>query len=395
VISATTGRARIAPLRDLAPIGALPDNRTIGLLSGALANVRQMAARDPWFDNAKMALVTLAVVGHAWSLLLPDSPTNSWLYDYLYVWHMPAFIMVSGYFSRSFDWSSPRLRALVASLVVPFVLFQAALVVFQVGLGWGLPVHPFLEPLWPLWYLVALTAWRLVAPAFLAVPPAVAVALALAVSLLGGMVDIPYLSVSRVLGLLPFFVVGLVATPQRIDRLRTAGARQAGVVCLLLTLVLVRHLDSWAGTWWLYYRPYDVLGAGLVEGALVRASLLLLGLGCALGALALVPRSGGWFTRMGTATMTVYLIHPFVIRASDAAGVFDWAVVHPMLGRVVVVSAAVGLALVLATPTAVRRFAPFVDPVTAWKSRRRTALPADATPLRAPRPELAQHARLR
>ena len=28
-----------------------------------------MASRDPWFDNAKMALVTLVVVGHAWTLL--------------------------------------------------------------------------------------------------------------------------------------------------------------------------------------------------------------------------------------------------------------------------------------------------------------------------------------
>ena len=38
-----------------------------------------------------------------------------------------------------------------------------------------------------------------------------AIAGSVAVSLLGGMVDTPYLSISRVLGLLPFFVVGLVA----------------------------------------------------------------------------------------------------------------------------------------------------------------------------------------
>ena len=354
-----------------------------------------MAARDPWFDNAKMALVTLAVVGHAWSLLLPDSATNSWLYDYLYVWHMPAFIMVSGYFSRSFDWSSRRLRALVATVVVPFVLYQAALVGFQGLLGWAPPEHPFLEPLWPLWYLVALAAWRLAAPAFLAVPRVVALGAALAISLLGGMIDIPYLSLSRVLGLLPFFVIGLLATPERIDRIRTPAAQLAGGAFLLLTLVLVRHLDSWAGTWWLYYRPYDVLGAGLVEGALVRGSLLVLGLGCALGALALVPRRGGWFTRMGSATMIVYLMHPFAVRAADDAGVFDWAVGHPMLGRVVVVACAVGLSLLLATPTAIRRLGGLVDPVGAWRAHRADAVRVDATPLRAPRPELAHHTRLR
>ena len=41
------------------------------------------AARDPWLDNAKMALVTLVVVGHAWTLL-PDSGVTAHLYDFLY-----------------------------------------------------------------------------------------------------------------------------------------------------------------------------------------------------------------------------------------------------------------------------------------------------------------------
>jgi fucose 4-O-acetylase-like acetyltransferase len=344
-----------------------------------------------------MALVTLAVVGHAWSLLLPGSATNSWLYDYLYVWHMPAFVLVSGYFSRSFDWSSRRLRATVATLVVPFVLYQAALVGFQVAIGWTAPPHPFLEPLWPLWYLVALVAWRLAAPAFLAVPPGVAVGLALATSLLGGLLDVPYLSASRVLGMLPFFVLGLVATPARLEALRTAAARRAGAACLVLTLVLVRHLDAWAGTWWLYFRPYDVLGAGLVEGTAVRLSLLVLALGCALGFLALVPRRGGWFTQLGSATMVVYLVHGFVVRGADAGGLFGWTTAHPALGRAVVVAAAVGLALALASRPALRWLGPCVDPVGWWRSRSgaesRAVVVADPGAARAPR--LLEAARLR
>ena len=54
------------------------------------------AARDPWFDNAKMALVTMVVVGHAW-VLLPESVTRDHLYDFLYAWHVPAFVFVTGY----------------------------------------------------------------------------------------------------------------------------------------------------------------------------------------------------------------------------------------------------------------------------------------------------------
>lgn len=38
--------------------------------------------RDPWFDNAKMVLVTLVVVGHSW-VLLPDHTARHWAYDFL------------------------------------------------------------------------------------------------------------------------------------------------------------------------------------------------------------------------------------------------------------------------------------------------------------------------
>ena len=35
-----------------------------------------MATRDAWFDNAKMALVLLVVVGHAWTLLPFNADEN-------------------------------------------------------------------------------------------------------------------------------------------------------------------------------------------------------------------------------------------------------------------------------------------------------------------------------
>ncbi len=327
-----------------------------------------MSSRDPWFDNAKMALVTLAVLGHAWSLL-PMTPTNQALYDFLYVWHMPAFVMVSGYLSQRFDWSARRLWSLVTTLVVPYLVFATALAWFEVRLGWSERVDLYLVPIWPLWYLVALVTWRLAAPVFRSLPVPVAVGAAVAVSLGGGLLELPYLSLSKVVGMLPFFVVGLLATPERVAQVRGPSVQLAGGTTLVLTAFLVRDLDSWAGTLWLYYRGYDEVGADGAHGVAVRAALLLLGLGCALGVLSLVPGDDGWFSRMGSATMVVFLLHGFVVRAVDAMGFKDWAAVHTSLGPAVVVVGAVGLALALATPRSVRLFTPVVDPWGWWRGR--------------------------
>jgi len=88
--------------------------------------------RDPWFDNAKMALVILVVVGHAWTLL-PHNAVNDHLYDFLYAWHVPAFVLVTGYLSRSFAWTGRRLWQLVRTILVPYLLFEGLLALFRPG----------------------------------------------------------------------------------------------------------------------------------------------------------------------------------------------------------------------------------------------------------------------
>ena len=63
--------------------GSLGTGRGTGILSGCRTrwnDPRRAPApapakqRDPWFDNAKMALIVLVVLGHAWTLLPSDRP---------------------------------------------------------------------------------------------------------------------------------------------------------------------------------------------------------------------------------------------------------------------------------------------------------------------------------
>ena len=121
------------------------------------------ATRDPWFDNAKMALVTLVVIGHSWTLL-PHNVVNDQLYDFLYAWHVPAFVFVTGYLSRSFTYTRARMWQLFCTVVVPYVLFETALSLFRIYVGGEQLADVFADPHWPMWYLSALFFWRLLTP---------------------------------------------------------------------------------------------------------------------------------------------------------------------------------------------------------------------------------------
>lgn len=338
---------------------------------------RSSSGRDPWFDNAKMLLVTLVVIGHSWVLLPEDTLARNWFYDFLYLWHMPAFIVVTGYLSRSFTWSRRNLTRLVTVVAVPYVVFEALMSTFRIRVGGEDGIDTlFLEPHWPMWFLAALFFWRLATPVLKAVPAPVAVAVV--VSLLGGLLSGDVLDLGRVTGMLPFFVLGLVARPEQLDRLRTRKARRLGAVLLGLALAVAPFIDGFMRTEWLYWRSgYDAMEVTFAEGALLRLVLIAVATVLSLSALSLVPRRATWVTALGAATMTVYLFHGFFIRGADYAGIFEWTSSAPWAGLLATTAASVVLAVGLAAPPVARRLDVVIDPVGAYRRRRkRQASPA-------------------
>jgi len=339
--------------------------------------------RDPWFDNAKMALVLLVVVGHSWTLL-PHNVVNDHLYDFLYAWHVPAFVFVTGYLSRSFTWAPYRLWQLVRTVVVPYVVFECALALFRIYVGGERLEDLFRDPHWPMWYLSALFFWRLLTPFFTRLPTAVALTVAVTVSLVAGLYAGDTLDMARVLGLLPFFVLGLTATPERLERLRAPWVRNAALLVFLAIAVLTTWTDRLAQTEWLYYRSqYGELDVGDGRAVVTRAALLAIGTLGAWSFAALVPRANGWFTRMGAATLVVYLFHGFVIKGAEYAGYMGWADDHAAISLPVTSAAAGLLALLLAWPPVARVLTHAVDPFGTAERHVREAVQLSDAPAQA------------
>src|SRR5690606_13609993 len=116
--------------------------------------------------------------------LLPFDSVSGHLYDFVYLWHMPAFVLLSGYLSRNWSYSTTRVWQLVTALLVPYVLFEGALAWFRLHAGGEELPDVWADPHFPMWFLVALFVWRLLTPLFRSLPAAIAVAVV--ASVLGG-----------------------------------------------------------------------------------------------------------------------------------------------------------------------------------------------------------------
>ncbi|CAM5326140.1 membrane protein [Streptomyces spiroverticillatus] len=323
--------------------------------------------RDAYFDNAKYLAIVLVAVGHSWPLVLSGSRTTEALYMWVYVFHMPAFILISGYFSRSFDMKPRKLMRLVSSVVVPYVVFQTAYAVFfGVMEGERAPVR-MLSPWFLMWFLMALFFWRLLTPLFMAVRWPVVLALLIAAAA-SAVPDIDQqLSAQRVLQFLPFFVLGLRLRPEHFRLVQRWKVRWAAVPVCVLSLVFLYWAAPRTQLDWVYRnhgaqemdQPWWV--GVLMTYAMFAAALVLTA--CFL---AWVPRRRMWFTSLGAGTIGGYLLHGFVIRYAEYAG---WAETYHLdtpAGRVVVTLCAVVLVTVLCTPVVRRVLKPVTEPDLGW-----------------------------
>jgi len=310
--------------------------------------------RDAYWDNAKAVLVTLVVVGHA---LQPAAAAGvvaaDVAYRWIYLFHMPAFVLVTGVLTAGL--TTRRAGRLVVGLVVPYVIFQVLQTIeVSVLRGHAAPLH-VLVPRWTLWYLVALVLWRLSAPLWLALRPAVALVTALVLCVVGGLGGgVGHaLALDDTLGFLPFFVAGLLLR-------NTAGLDRLGAVVASISLrwrvvaglVLLAALVGTALARDAFNRAAlqpgfatDAIGASAGRGTLLRLILVGAAAVATLAVLVVMPRAAHWWTSVGRASIYVYLLHALVLTPlRDEGPPWTGASVVP-----VIVVAAVALALVLAS----------------------------------------------
>ncbi|GAA3789020.1 acyltransferase family protein [Streptomyces phyllanthi] len=333
---------------------------------------RGTSSRDPYFDNVKYLTIVLVACGHAWEPLTYGSRAVTASYLFVYAFHMPAFALVSGYFSRSFDMVPGRLRRLLTGVVVPYLVFETAYTLFHRWTqdDWGYPFS-LLDPWYVMWFLMALFVWRITTPVWLALRHPVPVALGLAV-LASVSPDVGGdMSIQRTLQFLPFFVLGLTLRAGHFERLRTRRVRLCTLPVGVGALVAAYGVAPWFDAAWLYHRG-AVTGQGVSRwaGLVTTPALFCLALLLTACFLAWVPRRHLWFSALGAGTMYGYLLHGFVIKASRFGDWYAPAWLHTPVGELTVTAMAVGGITLLCSPPVRAVFRFVVEPRMEWAFRK-------------------------
>ena len=273
--------------------------------------------RDPRWDNAKFLLILLVVFGHAveqaCGLYAPDRS----LFLFIYSFHMPAFLFVSGLFAkRTVQSDTYNWRKLVPYLFVWVVLSfyrDLSLHIRKPSHGFSLYDQNKIS-----WFMLALFACYSIAWLLRKVPAKYVLPGSFIIGLAVGYV--PFISegfaLSRIIVFFPFFYAGYALDREKfaafLDRkpVRIAGA-SLFTLWLVLCFVLEKHVyllrRLFTGQ-----NNYDELPAALDSPVEMLYRLLAYSISilAVLAFFTLVPRvSIPHLTTMGSRTLSVYFWH--------------------------------------------------------------------------------------
>ncbi|MBG6212765.1 MAG: acyltransferase family protein [Cryobacterium sp.] len=331
--------------------------------------------RVPLWDNARWIAITLVVVGHAILKLIGEADSAYTMYLFIYAFHVPVFVAVSGYFAKSGPPGALQMQRLLTDLVFPYIIFETIWTALRWILG-GTLVLDYSTASWTLWFFLALLLWRIALPylVLLRYPLTISIMISIGAGYLSN-IDGTF-ALSRTLGLLPFFVFGwklrqwlltdtwLELRAGLVWRWRAGALGLFGLLYLLIGLNIETLRILQVRRFLLYDESYATFDYSEFWAGGIRLAVMLLAFALIVAFLMLIPRRTTWFTDLGAATMYIYLLHTFVLYPLRETGVLD----GPQPGWVLpgMIALSVVISIVLSLPVVRRLVRPLVEPKARW-----------------------------
>ncbi|WP_159888513.1 acyltransferase family protein [Paenibacillus puerhi] len=280
---------------------------------------------DTYFLNTRFYLIVLVVIGNMLFPLLSTHAEARAVVIAIFMFHMPVFVLVTGYFSKSFP-QHPKAGTVLLKIACQYVLFQSAYSALDYAFfhTQGV-VYSFWAPYWMLWFLFSHLCWKVLLLGFrrLKHPLAAAVLLGLAAGYVP--VDGMWLSFSRTLVFFPFFLAGFYLRPEPLLRAASmrsvrllAGMVTAGAFLLICTGVVTLPID-----WLTSARTYGSLRHPEWYAAVYRLGMYGLQTLTAAAFLLLQSDRAGKATELGSRTLYVFLLHGLCLKLLEAAGLYS------------------------------------------------------------------------
>lgn len=266
-----------------------------------------MKQRDLYADSLKGLLIIFVVLFHFTETSAPTSTINMDVDNFLYLFMMPLFCFISGYFGFSNDRKSLVQKTL--TLLETYLVFQ---IFYYHPHNIERIINVFTLHYTHLWYLNCLIMWRII---LYFIPKNYikhAVIASFAIGIACGFceyIDSTF-SLSQILVFLPYFLLGSYVK-QNLPSIHSVTQyinKTASVLIILVVLGGVFAYNSFLGYIIFGSLPYSQIVDSPLQPVLMRTLLYVIALPLGLSVMKLLT-ANKLLAQLGRSTMTIYLWH--------------------------------------------------------------------------------------
>ncbi len=285
-------------------------------------------SRNYLIDNSKGLLIFLVVLGHSLEFIRKDYEVARLLYVFIYEFHMPVFVFISGYLSKNVEKGR---RNAVRNFLTPFLLFNIiwnliTLVgpLFLRGEFTELPseqAFSFFTPGWALWYIFAMFLWKILLPDLLKFKNIfiLSIIAGIFVKLSGEFGS--YMALSRTITFAPFFLAGYYSSEEKLKRFRKftrfnilnkVPSILILIIGVLIALIFVNYSNIADEFFWAD-RSYSNFNIEIFTGILLYIAVYIIGFAFVYVFINLMPENQTFLSKIGKNTLSVYFLHTYFI----------------------------------------------------------------------------------
>lgn len=276
----------------------------------------QSESRSVKWDNLKFVLIFFVVFGHILFPFRNESHLVRGFYMFIYSFHMPLFIFVSGLFSKTIIRKRQWHR--VFSYLVLYV-FIRTLDTLGTYMQRGILRLNYFKTNGPDWYALAVFLFLVVTIMMQNCNPGILILLSVVIGLTAGLGDNlgSIFASMRSCVFYPFFLLGFYADRKRLERFRGRKVRIAAgiVLALIICFFVIKGSDYFELVNLLKgKKTYEALHLTALEGVLLRGLQYLAALIISALMILAVPSAKNIFTGIGKKTLPIFAWHYLFIK---------------------------------------------------------------------------------
>lgn len=308
--------------------------------------------REYYFDNAKFVLIFFVVLAHAISPFKSEYKVINTLWEYLNILHMPCLIFISGYFSKKYIKDGKFNIQKPFTYLILYTISQILVTLFEVLILHDKVKYSFVFPRSSLWYLQCLVGWYILLPYIDKINKKLMLTILFIIGIFVGydqrIGDIA--SLSRLFVHFPFFYIGYIFP---MEKMKKCLENKKAIMGILLSLVCFFLLYKFGK-----YIPGEIIRCNFAFANIdsdimkiwpfdfcVRIAFYICALTFIVLFLNFIPRGRTFFTKFGSRTLQVYILHRFIYLAYLE---YDWNLYfHGKMGIIILFATVIVLTFIL------------------------------------------------